>query len=143
MVVNISNWLSTRTELGWLKIINQVGGDILLPLGVLLIVLDYFIDGGLGQFGLITLIGACPALSGALTAFLMQIIGAIGLKKIAEKAQASWKKHSVDSCKEFIMKKLIEPKIINLCMSRKSINECLIHILKSKEACTNLQKNLK
>ena len=142
LVSNIANWLSSRTRYEWLKIINQVGGDILLPLGVLLIILDYFIDGGMGQFGLITLIGACPALSGALTSYLMQIIGAIGLENIAEKAQKSWKERSINSCKEFFIEKLIKPNILNHCISKENIEECLLRISNSKEACKKLQNCL-
>ena len=143
LVLEITEWLKSRTRLEWLRIINQVGGDILLPLGILLIALDYFIDGGLGQFGLITLIGACPALGGALTNYLTQIIGAVGLEDTAKKAQNSWKERSIDSCREFFMEKLIKPNIVKSCMSKENIDECLLHILKAKEACREMQNCLK
>lgn len=142
LFVCIEEWLSTRTRLDWLKIINKVGGNILLPLGVLLIIVDYFFDGGMGELGLITLVGACPALTGALSDYLMQIYVAIDLGDEVEKARISWKELSIKSCKEFLMEKLIKPNILKNCMSEESIEKCLSHISKSKEACIKLQEIL-
>ncbi len=142
LFVCIGRWLSTRTKFDWLEIINKVGGDILLPLGILLIILDYFVDGGMGELGLITLVGACPAITGALTDYLMQIYVAVGLGNIAKEAQDLWKKGAIKSCEEFLMKKLIEPNILKYCMSRENIEKCLSHISKSKEACIKLQEIL-
>ena len=142
LVVNIINFIQNATPLQWLNIVNNVGGDILLPLGVLLIVLDYFILDGVGQLGLITIIGACPAIGGAIIAALSQIVGAIGLQDTANKAKDSWVKLSVKSCEEFFIKELIKPKILKYCISKENTEKCLQNISKSKEACKKLQELL-